>query len=486
VFIAISLVALFLLPLKWIANQIYFLVYFLISAVAVFYLAGSGFLWVFSISAIIVILDQSSTVGKLNIVYISLISFLIIWVNNSFVYTNNGEPGYFKLFGAKESFDYKPGLLFYAYVFSTPLLLIIQKVIDILNHKSKKNIHSWIIYPLVLVFLLVGYINHNQSFNSDKKKVIESDYYCYRNDINKTKNAAMSTGNYDFSANINYNLSIMKAGKLTEDFFSFYQISGTDGLYPDKRSTSKMTIIATDFYYELGDIMEAKYWALESLKNHPYSRRVLQKLVKIELITGNYNEAKKYLNMLDVEMFNEEFVTKYVAYLNDSTLLNSDAEIIEKRNFFPGFTEVPESPLVRFRGLLDANPGNKTAFECMMLYYLLSGDLEQVAGHYYLAADYFDSPVNIYEEAILMYGATNKISVADEFNISEESINRLKRFVEEVEKWGDRDRVAMNEMFFEYGDSYLFFYYFILPQISMPDYAREELKQNKDPEKIVN
>jgi hypothetical protein len=224
--------------------------------------------------------------------------------------------------------------------------------------------------------------------------------------------------------------------------------------------------------------MEAKYWALESLKKYPYSNRVLQKLVKIELITGNFNEAAKYLNILDHEFRTNDFVKRYQPYLKDTNLLISDRELMQKRSFVPAFTEVPETPLLRFQGLLEANPGNKTAFECMMLYYMLSGNLEKFAENYYLVKNYFNHPVNVYEQAILMYGATNNISVADDYNIADININRFKQFVDELKKRGENERIAMNELYADFGQTYYYFYYFLLPQIAIPDYAKEEIKED--------
>ena len=485
--VSLILVALLLLPFQKINNQIYFLIYFLISAIIVFYISGNGFLGLFSVSAVFIVLKQRNKVKKLNLVYIGLLSFLIIWIGNNFIFSSAENKGYFQFFGLKENIDYEPNIIFYLYMFCIPVLMAFTQIVEYFKKKNRnKTVPIWLKYVLVLVVLLAGFASHKLSFDSDSKKIVESDYYCYRNDVNKTVKAAMSTEKYDFSANINYNLSIMKAGKLTRDYFNFFQMSGTDGLYPDKRFPSKMTLISTDFYYELGDIQEAKYWALESFKKNPYNRRVLQKLVKIEIITGNFNEAKKYLNILDAEFFNHEFVRKYNSYFSDTTLINADEEIIQKRSFIPGFTEVPETPLKRFEGLLDANPGNKTAFECMMLYYMLSGDLEHFAGLYGETVNYFKNSVDVYEEAILMYGAINSLSVAEDYNISVVNINRLKKFADELKKRGDKDRVAMNEMFDEFGDSYFFYYYFILPQIAIPDYAGEELKTNKEKEDVLN
>jgi hypothetical protein len=109
-----------------------------------------------------------------------------------------------------------------------------------------------------------------------------------------------------------------------------------------------------------------------------------------------------------------------------------------------------------------------------MLYYLLDGDLEEFAELYNEMSDYFNNPVQIYEEAILLYGATKSISVADEFGISQININRFKQFADELKKREDNDRQAFNEMYTDFGKTYFYYFYFVLPQILKPEYARSK------------
>ena len=481
VVISLILVVTMLLPILKIKNQFYFLIYFLLAAILIYYLSGIGFLLVFSCSVFLWILKQSSSIKRLNLFYIIIITYLIIWISGSYIFENTEKLSFFNFTTTEYNLTgYKSNIIFYLYLFYLPLLfgsISIGQYLGIEHLNTKKA--TVLKYSLAVAIVLTGIVSHSISFDPEAKKIVASNYYSYHNDPKRTAEVSMSLRNYSFVANINYNLAICKTGKLSEEFFNFFQISGANALYPDYHSSSDAELLAIDFYYQLGDILEAKYWALEALKKYPYSRRLLKTLAKIELITGNFNDAKKYLNILNLEFFNQDFVKKYQPYLNNTTLIQSDQEIMQKRSFVPGFTEVPETPLLRFEGLLDTNPKNKTAFECMMLYYMLIGDLKGFSEHYKQIRNYFSHPVEIYEEAILMYGATNNIPVADDYNISDVSINRLKRFADALAKRGDNDRLAMNELYSEFGKTYFYYHYFVLPQITIPEYAEKELDQDQ-------
>lgn len=469
-----------LFPLFRIRNQIYFLIYFLLSAIFIFYSSGSGFLWVYSISALITVLKQNNSIKWLNLGYILLIAYLIIWISISFIFDSVNQFGYFSFISLKNGIEFSTNLLLYAYVFSIPVLLGgIALYHRVKSRNTEEKVSVVLSCLLTILFLAIGAVSHFYSFDPEIRKEVKSEYYRYQNNPEKCREAAMSTKNYSFFSNINYNLSILQSGTFTRDFFNFFQVSGTDALYPDFRLKDIQLLAAVDFYYEIGDIQEAKYWAVELLKNHPYDSRLLKKMVKIELITGNYLEAQKYLNVLDKQFFTTKFVKKYTSYTNDTISINDDVEIIQKRTSVTRFTTVPKTPLLRFQQLVNTNPDNKIAFECLMLYYLLDGNLDGFIEHYNEVYDYFDEPVKIYEEAVLLYGANNSISVANDYNISQTSINSFKRFADELKKREDNDRLAMNEMYSEFGKTYFYYFYFVIPQLLKPEYAIEKAPVNE-------
>ncbi len=477
VVVSVILVQLFLLPLLKIKAPFFALAYFSVAAILVYYVSGSGFLWAFSATSIFFMLKQKGTLKWLFPVYIIAFSFLVVWLAFSFIFPISVKQEYFHFYTDRYYYlSYQKTSVFYLYVFSLPVLLGILSGIKLTGKKDEGSVEMpiWFSYAIVALVIVGGVAGHLKSYNSDKKKITASDYYCYYNEPGRTAKASMSLKEYSFAANMNYNLSICKAGKLTEDFFKFFQISGTDALYPDYLFQSEMSFISTDFYYELGYISEARHWAYESLVNYPYSIRALQMLVKIHLITHEYKAAEKYLDVLQKGIIGQDFVKKYRPYFQDTTLINSDQEIMQKRSFIPAYKELPPAPIQRFLDLLKANPKNKTAFECMMLYYLLDGDLDNFIKHYSEVKNYFSEPVAVYEEAILMYGATKNISVKDDYNISEASINRFKKFADELRQKGENDRKAMNEMYPEFGDSYLFYFQFIFPRIVKHDYVEDD------------
>ena len=464
-----------IIPVTKIKNHIVLIIYFLLSSVLVYYTTGSGYLWVFTVSVFLIQLKQNVNIKWVYLGYFAFVMILVIWIGFNYVFAISKTEKLFRFFTQKYYYlNYDISFTFLLYVFSIPILLTIQYVIKQLkNYKEGNKIWIRLNYILATAIVAIAVFIHINTFNSEERKIADCDYYCFKNQSEKIEKTAMSLQNYNFSANMNYNLSILKSGELTSKFFDFFQISGTDALYPDYLFQSDISFVAAEFYYELGYISEARHWAYESLVNYPYSLRTLEILVQIHLVTKEYKAAEKYLRILKKGIIRNDFINRYEPYFSDTMLIQSDSEIIQKRSFIPEYKELPVTPVQRFVDLLEVNPSNKNAFECMMLYYMLAGDFDNFIKHYNEVKNYFNKPVPIYEEAILMYAAANNRNAAEEYNISDATIENFASFTNELKKYGT-NRNAMDKMYAEFGKTYLYYFQFVYPRIVKPNYGEEE------------
>ena len=466
------LLLLLLLAKKGTTSSVFIIIY-LSGAVIVYYFSGSGYLLLFSVLALLLTVKFKFRAAWLMILIISGFAVVAPLLAYRYIFPVPAKDKYFHFFTTMIFFrNYIPSVLFYIYLLLFPALLIIAGFMswvhkrNILEEKVLSGVYT---ASSTIALLVLAFYGHRATCRGDEKKIVASDYYCYNLDAEKTAQAAISLQDYNFAANLNYNLAMSKAGRLSDDFFGFFQMKGTDAVQPDVEFSPEMSFISADFYYDLGFISEARHWAYVSLVYYPYSLRALQLLVKIHLITGEYRAAERCLKILDKGLIGKSFVQLYAPYVSDTTRLRDNRELMEKRSFIPAEGELNPFIYRRFEELLEANKRNKKAYEYLMLYYLLDAQLDSFMVLYADAGDYFDTPVDMYEEAILMYGERKRIPVDSTYNISPATIERYNKFNGIARQYRGNDRLARNALYRDMGTTYLYYLRFIYPRIIKPE-----------------
>ena len=363
--------------------------------------------------------------------------------------------------------SYEPSAVFYIYLLSLPLLLLLVSFLPLLHSALSLILASVALAGLAL-------ISHQLTFRSDAKKIVASDYYCYHHDAVRTARAATTMDNYSFAANVNYNLALSRSGNLSEEFFDFFQISGRDALFPDVDFSPEMLFIAADFYYDLAYISEARHNAYEALVFYPHSPRALELLVKVHLVCGEYKAAERCLRVLDKGLVSRRVVKEYMPYVDDPSLVLSNNEFMEKRSFIPAEKEL--SPFIdeRFMDLREANRENKLAYECLMLYYLLDGQLDPFAELYSEVGNYFNEVPGVYEEAILTCDLLMLADSSSRHQVSQATLDRFGEFGRLAKQYEGDEIMARNVLYWEMGQTYLYYLGYLFPRIVKPEMQKEE------------
>jgi hypothetical protein len=456
------------------------LLIYTIGAIAIYYFAGSGYLILFSISALFISLRLKPLMRAAYSIYIAAFAFLIPLLATHYLFAVSLKNQYLFFYTPKVWFrSYEPSEIFIFYLVSIPVLLAAANVIAFLQGR-KINLHpksGKLISESTLAFFVVfaiAFHSHYKTFNSDSKKIVQADFYCYHNQAEETAKAATTLKDYSFSANLNYNLVMSKTDQITENFFGFFQIKGTEALHPDIDFASELSFIATDFYYDLGFISEARHWAYETLVFYPHSMRAMQSLVKIHLVTGEYKAAERMLNVLEKGLTGQQFVKEFSPYIADTSLVANHRELMEKRSYIPAERELNPSIEGRFRELLESNSSNKKAYEFLMLYYLISYQPEKFTVLLNDCGKYFDKTPAVYEEALLVQAARTGQPLPANISISAETENRYKSFIQKLEQYKEKTRMARNALYGEYGKTYLYFLQFVYPNIIEPEIIDSE------------
>jgi hypothetical protein len=442
-------------------------------ALFLYYATGSGYMLIFSAGALFLVAGFGSWKNLVPLLYMAGFCLLVPRLAASFVFPVAVDQEYFYFFPPAPYFmAYEPGSIFHIFLWSVPGTILLARILDLFRNSRIPEL----VLPALLIALAV--YGHRATWVGDARKIVACDYFTYAGQPDKAAAAATGLKEYNFAANLNYNLAMSKAGKLTERFFDFFQMAGTDALHPDVEFSSELSFIAADFYYELGYISEARHWAYATLVNYPYSPRALQLLVKIHLVTREYKAAERSLNILRKGLVNRKFLKEYSPMAEDTSRIDSDRELAEKRNCIPGEKEL--SPFIneRFVELLEANPANRLAYEYLMLYFLLDDQLENFMKFYPSAGMYFTSPVEAYEEAVLLYGQQNGIPVEDEYDISPETLERFARFNQTLNRYERDPTMARNVLYWDMGKTYLYYMNFLYPRIIKPEIIRPEYEES--------
>jgi hypothetical protein len=444
---------------------------FILGGISTYYFAGSGYLMIYSVTAIFINIPLKKWEKATFIVFVILFAVVFSFLASNYLFAVSDNHRFFYFFSTKVWFmKYYPSPTFGIFIVSIPAILLGANLISVFRNRIKSKepnqILTFVSTGIALsVMIVTAIVSFNSTFNSDAKKIIKSDYFCYINEVEKTEKQSISTREYSFAANLNYNLVLSKTNRLTSDFFSYMQIKGAESLHPDIDFATELSFISSDFYYELGFISEARHWAYEALVFYPYSIRAMQNLVKIHLVAGEYKAAERTLNTLEKGLIDKRFVQKYMPYVLDTSLIATNSELMEKRSFIPEEKELNRSIEGRFIELLEASNKNKLAFEHLMLYYLLNAQMDKFSSRIGDVNRYFEKIPEIYEEALLMYSQRTGNRLPENIRISSETQTRFKNFNNELEKYKGKTRQARNELYAEYGTTYLYYFKFVFPNV---------------------
>lgn len=119
--------------------------------------------------------------------------------------------------------------------------------------------------------------------------------------------------------------------------------AGYECLMVEYVASAFISAMVSDIYYTMGYLSLAQLTAFETNQQmRNLSPRMLQRLVKTNLVYGEYHVAEKYLNWLDKTHYYKDWVAHYRPMLFNDQAVESDSELGNKRrclpaeNFFTG------------------------------------------------------------------------------------------------------------------------------------------------------
>jgi len=260
-----------------------------------------------------------------------------------------------------------------------------------------------------------------------------------------------------------YNLSYARDGNLPDNLLSIRQHMLSDGLF---LSVSRGESYLSSFYWPMalvgmGDFAQANDAALlgQTIMPGGYSSRMMRTLSEIAVASGDYDVAKKYLDMLSRTPGYMKWADSMLQRISDNDIpekylvWRSRAIESDDRLFPQGDTRSA------LKLISEGNPMNKVAADYLMCACLLNKNINTFIGlyeHCYLdMLDRFVQVPKLYEQALLVNVNSNEslAQTATRYSISQETVDRYMDFLQDQIKANGK----LSRLEKKYSDTYWYY-----------------------------
>ncbi len=258
-----------------------------------------------------------------------------------------------------------------------------------------------------------------------------------------------------------FNRAYFHLGRMASDLFSIPQNFGRHGLFLHTDLSFRHPLDRSDFLFELGHVNEAKRWASEALTHHGESSDVLKRLALIGILQNDASAAAQYLRRLRQNPNSRSWADHYLACLAEPVKLRQESFLQKIHAEMPrrDFVVTSDHPETDLEKMLGQAPGNRMAFEYLMMACLITRDLVGFEKNLIRFRSFTmnDLPRH-YEEALIAYLVLKKPAdpAATQIEIRKTTIDRFKEFERILSNHDENSAAARDELSRGYADTYWF------------------------------
>lgn len=405
--------------------------YFFLAPI-LYYVGGGSCFMLYSISFLFLFINRLANAKKIIPVAVLVILFCLAlpYISFKFLFHIPFSKAFFEYYPADSllAVNYKKNIFFYVFFYLAPLLVLINEILTKFRDKKaiiiqkppkkgnaaklqKKVSLSWYrnysilaVYILIII-LSILFVKANLPVLGNK--IVKANFYCMNEKWDEVLSTVKSAKDYDVNLNYFYNRAISNSDQYLDKYFDYPQLIGPAGTNPERADYGLLYMYWSDYYYDLGYISESQKWAYKALIGFPYCPMILKRIVKINIISGNYNSAEKFLNILDDNLLSAKFVDQYSAIVKDTALITENEEIIAKRALMPVNLITPQEMRLSYKALLNKNFHNKKAYEQMQMDLLLSHDFWTFYKNLPMASNYYTKLPGLFQEALIILRTKN-------------------------------------------------------------------------------
>jgi len=208
--------------------------------------------------------------------------------------------------------------------YSLMVILVVVWLLAIFSRKLPQP-KRWMVYMQAVVVALLLLSPLRFGYDAKKYELIEYDYLVRVHDWDGIlKKAEKQMPDLPMSVSAT-NLALGMTNQLGDRAFDFYQ-RGSEGLLPKFERNFATTQLTGEIYYWLGLVNTAQrfaFEAMEAIPNYNKSARVVKRLAETNLINGQYDVARKYLQMLEKTIFYRPWAQRTMAMLGNEKAINA-------------------------------------------------------------------------------------------------------------------------------------------------------------------
>lgn len=324
--------------------------------------------------------------------------------------------------------------VFPKYIIPNTRLLLLQPVLVVAMMEASRQFHrigkDRIREAVITVISVAFLFLFDNADDRELERVVKIGTLAYRNDWKEVKRMAASD-DANMYRNYYWHLCNAREGRMPDELLKGRWGISSNGLF---LSTGKgdpyfSMMYFTDALLEIGDVSQATDCALLAQTVMPghYSTRMLRRLAEIAVVTGDYDVAVKYLNILSR-------TRNHRAWAADLTECIMSDSIPDQYLIWRSRT----APVDRFFGqgdiraslniIASESPYNKVAIDYLLCSYLIDKNVNRFISYYdkyYLnALDQVVTVPDLYQEALMV------------------NVNSNESLRETVEKYGISGRVV--------------------------------------------
>ena len=339
-----------------------------------------------------------------------------------------------------------------------------KRLVAIFSLYSRNSKLRWVVESCSLFAVAVAtiFVFHSKQL----KTAFAVDYYACHKNFTQVLNSAANSKNYFVLHAVNR--ALYHTGRLGRDMFSYPQ-------NPNILLLSIENVLANckrfDIYIELGQMNMAEHDLTQTLERVGQRPVILERLALINMAKGNITTARVYLGALAKTIFHSDWADNYLDRLDSDPNLSEDKQVQDLRRLmmdedddsafnmhYSNYLEIENM----LSSLLKANRQNRMAFEYRMAFYMLTAQLDKLVENIEALKE-FDYPriPSLYEEAILAYsllGTTKKQPYLHGYQISLQSRQRFRDFIQIYSRYGANKPAARGELAEKYGYSYMIYH----------------------------
>jgi hypothetical protein len=273
------------------------------------------------------------------------------------------------------------------------------------------------------------------------------------------------------------NLALFQTNTLLDSMFNYPQNEGTVGLLMDRKWCTAWPEEVSNLCWKLGLVNGSVHWAHEALEYKGAMPEILKRLGMAYMVKGENEAANHFFLSLKNIPFHAQ-IARDLLRLN-----NNHEELIQTGVYKHIQTCAPVEDVITLGRpsnadlelLLKTYPKNRMAFEYLMAYYLLNGNLKEIVNHIssFNALAYLLFPRHI-QEALLLAATVNPKLDQSQLKkwIDPVVAGRYQEYMRILAKYSGKKEMARSSLQLQFSDTYWFYLMYVKPpsqQTENPD-----------------